>query len=196
MSARKRSSYTQEFKIDAVRLVRGGQIIAAVAQTLEIADQTLNNWVKAEKQGKLGVAFAKAYGWPQIGKALRARIIAIGKERVCKLMQRHSIQAHAKRKYKATTAPNHSLPIALNLLNRQFAVKQPDRAWSSDITYIASEDGWPYLTVVLDLFSRQVVGWSMRPPMKTELVGDALRMARFRCHTEAGLIFYSDRGSQ
>ncbi len=136
------------------------------------------------------------YGWPRVWKALQASGIAVGKERVRKLMQRHSIKARTKRKYKATTDSNHRLPIAPNLLNRQFAVSQPNCVWTSDITYIATDEGWLYLSVVLDLFSRQVVGWSMKPHMKTELVGDALRMAWFRRRPEAGLIFHSDRGSQ
>lgn len=136
------------------------------------------------------------YGWPRIWKALRVRGIPVGKERVRKLMQLHSIKARAKRKYKATTDSNHSLPIAPNLLNRQFAVDQPNRVWTSDITYIATDEGWLYLTAVIDLFSRQVVGWSMKPHMRTELVSDALRMAWFRRRPEAGLIFHSDRGSQ
>ena len=95
-----------------------------------------------------------------------------------------------------TTDSNHSLPVAENLLKRDFAPAAPNRVWSSDITYIATDEDWLYLAVVIDLFSRQVVGWSMKPHMKTELVADALRMAWFRRHPEAGLIFHSDRGSQ
>ena len=136
------------------------------------------------------------YGWPRVWKELLARGIRVGKERVRKLMQLHGIKARAKRKYKATTDSNHSLPVAENLLERDFAPPAPDRVWSSDITYIATDEGWLYLAVVIDLFSRQVVGWSMKPHMKTELVADALRMAWFRRHPEAGLIFHSDRGSQ
>lgn len=136
------------------------------------------------------------YGWPRVWKELLARGIRVGKERVQKLMQLHGIKARAKRKYKATTDSNHSLPVAENLLKRDFAPTAPDRVWSSDITYIATDEGWLYLAVVIDLFSRQVVGWSMKPHMKTELVGDALRMAWFRRHPEAGLIFHSDRGTQ
>lgn len=136
------------------------------------------------------------YGWPRVWKELLARGIRVGKQRVQKLMQLHGIKARAKRKYKATTDSNHSLPVAQNLLQRDFSPAAPDRVWSSDITYIATDEGWLYLAVVIDLFSRQVVGWSMKPHMKTELVGDALRMAWFRRHPTAGLIFHSDRGSQ
>lgn len=136
------------------------------------------------------------YGWPRIWKELIARGIRVGKERVRKLMSLHGIKARAKRKYKATTDSNHTLPVAPNLLDRQFSVAVPDRVWSSDITYIATDEGWLYLVAIIDLFSRQVVGWSMQPHMKTEMVTDALRMAWFRRHPDAGLIFHSDRGSQ
>ena len=136
------------------------------------------------------------YGWPRVWKELLARGVRVGKERVQKLMQLHGIKARGKRKYKATTDSNHSLPVAENLLERDFTPAAPDRAWSGDITYIATDEGWLYLAVVIDLFSRQVVGWSMKPHMKTDLVIDALRMAWFRRRPAAGLIFHSDRGSQ
>jgi len=136
------------------------------------------------------------YGWPRVWKELLARGIRVGKQRVQKLMQLHGIKARSKRKYKATTDSNHSLPVAENLLQRDFSPAAPDRVWSSDITYIATDEGWLYLAVVIDLFSRQVVGWSMKPHMRTELVSDALRMAWFRRHPAAGVIFHSDRGNQ
>jgi putative transposase len=137
------------------------------------------------------------YGWPRVWKELLARGIRVGKERVRKLMHLHGIRARGKRRFRVTTTDsNHSLPVARNLLDRQFAVAAPDRVWSSDITYIATDEGWLYLAVVIDLFSRQVVGWSMKPHMRTDLVTDALRMAWFRRCPQAGLIFHSDRGSQ
>lgn len=98
------------------------------------------------------------YGWPRVWKELLGRGVRVGKQRVQKLMQLHGIKARAKRKYKATTDSNHSLPIAPNLLERDFNPLQPNAAWSSDITYIATDEGWLYLAVVIDLFSRQVVG--------------------------------------
>jgi putative transposase len=90
----------------------------------------------------------------------------VGKERVRKLMKLHGIKARSKRKYKATTDSNHGLPVAENLLQRDFSPAEPDRVWSSDITYIATDEGWLYLAVVIDLFSRQIVGWSMKPHMR------------------------------
>jgi len=136
------------------------------------------------------------YGWPRVWKELLARGIRVGKDRVQRLMQRHGIKARGKRKFVVTTDSKHSLPIAPNLLARDFSPPAPDRVWSSDITYIATDEGWLYLAAVIDLFSRQVVGWSMQPHMQAGLVTDALRMAWFRRHPAPGLIFHSDRGSQ
>ena len=136
------------------------------------------------------------YGWPKMWKELVARGMRVGKERVRKLMKFHGIKARGKRKFVVTTDSKHSLPIAQNLLDRNFTPEAPNQVWSSDITYIATDEGWLYLTGVIDLFSRQVVGWSMRDNMQTNAVTDALRMAWFRRRPPPGLIFHSDRGSQ
>jgi transposase InsO family protein len=139
-----------------------------------------------------------AYGWPRIWRELVARGLHVGKLRVQTLMQQHGIRAKGKRRFRVTTDSNHDLPIAPNLLNREFAVAEPDRVWAGDITYIATDDGWLFLAVVIDLFSRQVVGWALREDMSREIVIDALRMAWFKRHPAkgSGLIFHSDRGSQ
>jgi putative transposase len=138
------------------------------------------------------------YGWPRIWKELLARGIRVGKLRVQKLMQLHGIRAKGKRRFKVTTDSNHDLSISPNLLDRQFSVAEPDKVWAGDITYIATDEGWLFLAVVIDLFSRQVVGWSLRADMTRDIVIDALRMAWFKRHPSkhAGLIFHSDRGSQ
>lgn len=125
-----------------------------------------------------------------------ARGIRAGSERVCKLMNLHGIKAHTRRKFKATTDSDHSLPVVPHLLERRLTVDAPNQVWIRDITYVATDESWLYLAVVIDLFSRQVVDWPMKPHMKTELVTDALRMAWFRHHPDAGLILHSDRGSQ
>lgn len=111
-------------------------------------------------------------------------------------MQLHGIRAKGKRRFKITPDSNHSLPVAPNLLQRQFDVAEPDKV-GGDITYIANDEGWLFLAVVIDLFSRQVVGWSLREDMTRGIVIDALRMAWFKRHPgkHAGLIFHSDRGS-
>jgi putative transposase len=123
----------------------------------------------------------------------------VGKQRVQRLMQKHGIQARGKRKFRVTTTDSrHDLPIAPNVLDRNFIVAAPNLAWVGDFTYIATDEGWLFLAVVIDLFSRKVVGWSMRPDMQRNLVIDALEMAWFRRNPgkKAGLIFHSDRGSQ
>ena len=136
------------------------------------------------------------YGWPKMCKELVARGIRVGKERVRRTMQEHGIKARGKRKFVVTTDSKHDLPIAPNLLQRNFTADAPNQVWTGDITYIATDEGWLYLAVVLDLFSRQVVGWSMQAHMQSSLVTDALRMAWFRRAPEPGLVFHSDRGSQ
>jgi transposase InsO family protein len=140
-----------------------------------------------------------AYGWPRIWRQLRAQGIRVGKQRVQRLMQKHGIQARGKRRFRVTTTDSkHGQPIAPNLLDRKFTVAAPNQAWVGDLTYIATEEGWLFLAVVIDLFSRKVVGWSMRPDMQRNLVIDALEMAWLGRNPgkNAGLIFHSDRGSQ
>ena len=136
------------------------------------------------------------YGWPRMWRELLARDVRVGKERVRRLMQKHGIQARGKNKFVVTTDSKHNLPIAPNILDRNFAPTRPNQVWTSDMTYIATDEGWLFLTGVIDLFSRQVVGWSMSPHMQTTAFTDALRMAWFRRRPEPGLIFHSDRGSQ
>ena len=137
-----------------------------------------------------------AYGWPRIWRELAARGIRAGKERVRRMMKSLGLQARGKRRFKATTNSAHDLPIAPNLLARNFTVDAPNKVWTGDITYIWTDEGWLYLAVVIDLFNRQVVGFAMGERMTRTLVMDALRMAWFRRHPAAGLIFHSDRGSQ
>ena len=95
-----------------------------------------------------------------------------------------------------TTDSNHTLPIAENLLRRNFTPETPNRVWTSGITYIATDEGWLYLAIVLDLFNREVIGWSIKSRMTADIVTDALTMACFRRKPDAGVLFHSDRGSQ
>ena len=139
-----------------------------------------------------------SYGWPRIWRCLLADKVCVGKDRVQKLMRLNGIIGRGKRRFKVTTDSAHSLPISKNLLDQRFDFKEPNRAWAGDITYIATDEGWLFLAVVIDLFNRQVVGWSMSERMTSDLVIDALRMAWFKRRPErsAGLLFHSDRGSQ
>jgi len=111
-------------------------------------------------------------------------------------MKLAGVEARQKRKFKATTDSKHSLPVAPNLLKRDFTASKPDEAYVSDITYIWTSEGWLYLAVVLDLFSRKVVGWSLSRRMTRGLVMNALRMSYWRRRPNPGVIFHSDRGSQ
>lgn len=110
-------------------------------------------------------------------RELRHDGVRVGKQRLQRLMQKHGIRAKGKKRFRVTTDSNHDLPIAPNLLNRQFTVDAPDKVWVGDITYIPTDEGWLFLAVVIDLFSRQVIGWSMRADMTRDIVVDALRMA-------------------
>ena len=165
-----------------------------IAQRRHLSDEALLvhiGAVYAESRG--------AYGWPRIWRQLRRQGIRVGKLRVQRLMQQHGIQARGKRRFRvSTTDSRHDLQIAPNLLDRNFSVAAPNQAWVGDITYIATEEGWLFLAVVIDLFSRKVVGWSMRPDMHRDLVIDAPSMAWLGRNPgkQAGLIFHSDRGSQ
>lgn len=136
------------------------------------------------------------YGAPRITKLLRAQGQAVGKKRVARQMRSLGLRAKAAVKFKATTNSNHRLPVADNLLQQDFTATKPNEKWVSDITYIATDEGWLYLAVVLDLYARCVVGWSMNERMTSTLVCDALTMALWRRKMPAGVILHSDRGSQ
>jgi len=137
-----------------------------------------------------------AYGSPRMVRELRGRGFPASKDRVERLMRENGIRARHKRRYKATTDSKHSLPVAPNVLEREFAPPAPNRVWAADLTYVWTDQGWLYLAVVLDLFNREVVGWSIKPRMTADIVVDALAMAWFRRRPAPGLIHHSDRGSQ
>jgi putative transposase len=137
-----------------------------------------------------------AYGSPRMYDELRTRGFRVGKTRVERLMREHGIRARHKRRFKATTDSKHTLPVAANVLERNFAPAAPNRVWSADLTYVWTDEGWLYLAVVLDLFNREVVGWAIKARMGSDIVIDALTMAWFRRRPEPGLIHHSDRGSQ
>ena len=137
-----------------------------------------------------------AYGSPRMVRELRLRGFTACKERVERLMREHGIHARHKRRYKVTTDSKHGLPVAENLLDRNFNPTAPNQVWTSDITYLWTDEGWLYLAIVLDLFNREVIGWSLKPRMTADIVTDALAMAWFRRHPEPGVMHHSDRGSQ
>lgn len=115
---------------------------------------------------------------------------------LARLMRLHGIQARRKRSYKVTTQSNHRFPVAANLLNQQFTAVRPNQIWLGDITYLATAEGWLYLAVLLDLYSRKIVGWSMQPTLHRQLVLDTFRMAFKNQRPQPGLLHHSDQGSQ
>jgi len=136
------------------------------------------------------------YGYRRVHAELRSHGIYCNRKRVLRLMSENNIEAKRKKKFKRTTNSNHSNYISPDLLNQNFTASSPNEAWVSDITYINTYEGWLYLAVVLDLYSRRVVGWSMNSTMTTQLVIDALESAIKERKPPSGLIFHSDRGTQ
>jgi transposase InsO family protein len=136
------------------------------------------------------------YGTRRIANKLRARGVIISRRRTARLMAAADLTCKTKRKFKTTTDSKHNQFIAPNLLARQFHVAKPNRYWTGDITYIPTQKGWLYLATVIDLYSRQIVGWSMADNMKADLVNDAILMAIWRRKPAKDLIWHTDRGSQ
>lgn len=140
----------------------------------------------------------KNYGSPRMRDELVSRGHTVSENTVARLMRAHGLRAAGSRKFRVTTDSKHSLPVAENVLDREFEQESADRVWVSDITYIWTREGWLYLACVLDAYSRKIVGWSMQERMTKELVLDALRMAlgRRRPDSAGELLHHSDRGSQ
>jgi transposase InsO family protein len=138
----------------------------------------------------------KNYGTRRLKKALVGLDRHVSRRRISRLMGAAGLACKTKRKFIATTNSNHKLPIAPNLLDRQFTMQQPNQAYVGDITYIYTLEGWLYLAVVIDLYSLQVVDWSMAEHMRAKLVNDALLMAVWKRKPSKGLIWHTDRGSQ
>lgn len=138
----------------------------------------------------------KNYGSPRIYRQLKGMGHEVGKTKIERVMKKHGIRAKTKRKFRVTTDSKHKLPVAPNLLARNFSPAKPNQTWAGDITYVWTREGWLFLAVIVDLFSRQIVGWSLDKTMPRELVLSALRQAYFRRKPGTGLVFHSDRGSQ
>ena len=183
--------------------------VSVMCQVLQVSRSGYYAWQKRPESNKkkedrklsamieaIFMESRSTYGARRIQQKLAVQGITASRYRISKLMETAGLACKTKRKFRVTTDSNHSFPIAPNLLQRQFAVVQPDRYWTGDITYIPTDEGWLYLAVVIDLFSRLVVGWSMAEHMKAELVNDALLMAVWKRKPQKGLIWHTDRGSQ
>ena len=147
----------------------------------------------------LKAAFAasgRTYGSRRLCTALQSQGLPIGRHRVRSLMRANQLRSVWRRKFIHTTDSKHTLPVAGNVLDRQFTKALPNQAWVSDLTYIRTRSGWLYLAAVLELHSRKIVGWAMAPQMPAALVCAALKMAIVQRNPASGLIVHSDRGTQ
>jgi len=138
----------------------------------------------------------ETYGSPSIWDALLKQGHDVGEHRVARLMRVEGIRAKTVKKWRATTQSNPRLPVAANTLDRQFTVAAPNRVWAGDLTYVWTTEGWLYLAVILDLYSRRVIGWAMGHRLTVDLAERALTMALTNRTPTAGLLHHSDRGSQ
>ncbi|ALQ09670.1 transposase (plasmid) [Pseudoalteromonas sp. Bsw20308] len=136
------------------------------------------------------------YGERRIQKVLNALGFPVSRYKTAQLMKEANVWVRYKKRYKVTTNSEHNKPIYPNVLEQNFNVEAADQAWVQDITYVWTAEGWLYLAVVIDLYSRKVVGWSMGSRMKAQLVCDALTMAMWQRQPKTGLIIHSDQGVQ
>lgn len=157
----------------------------------QLANERLTQQIRAaHKESK------ETYGSPRIFAELKEAGVACSEKRIARLMRLHQIRAVRPARFVVTTDSNHDMPIADNLLARTFDAQTPDSRWTADITYIWTRQGWLYLAVILDLFSRRVVGWAMDQTIERSLVLSALDMAIVARHPRTQVLCHSDRGSQ
>jgi putative transposase len=183
--------------------------VRLMCRVLEVSASGFYDWCDrpASKRAKENVVLTEkivmfhcgsgcTYGSPRVYKDMKAAGHPIGEKRVARLMKRQGIKGKAKRKYKTTTTSEHQRPRAENLIKQNFTVTEPNKLWVSDITYIATLEGWLYLAIILDAFSRKIIGWAFSDRLTDTLVLMALTMARQRRTTNVNLIHHSDQGSQ
>jgi transposase InsO family protein len=153
--------------------------------------QEMLDWVK-----DIAKFSNNTYGERRIQKVLNVLSYPVSRQKTAKLMKEAGVWVRYKKKYKVTTNSDHNKPVYANELKQNFTVAAPNQAWVQDISYLWTSEGWLYLAVVIDLYSRKVVGWSMGSRMKAQLVCDALTMAIWQRQPNAGLIVHSDQGVQ
>jgi putative transposase len=183
--------------------------VQTLCAVLQVSRQGYYAWLKrapssrARADAALSVDVRRAhveshrrYGAPRVHRELRAQGIHVSRKRVARLMRESGLAARRRRRFVRTTQSNHGERVAGNILHRQFDVSAANTVWAGDITYIPTRSGWLYLAVILDLFSRRVVGWSMQPHLERTLVLSALEMALATRSPPSGLLYHSDRGVQ
>lgn len=184
--------------------------VAVLCRVLNVSRQGFYAWLsrkpsaRSQQDNRLAhrirVAFdssKRRYGAPRVHQELQAEGLSTSRKRVARLMRQHGLVARGRRRrFVQTTDSRHGFGIAPNRLDRQFTPEAPNRVWATDITYIPTRKGWLYLAVVLDLYSRKVVGWAMQPYLDRRLVLAALQMAIATRRPAPGLVHHSDRGVQ
>lgn len=183
--------------------------VGVLCHTLAVSRSGYYRWktrsrpLRARQDEQLCVEIAAAhrrsrgtYGSPRIHRDLKAKGVRVGRKRVERLMRQRGLQGVPKKRFRVTTDSRHDLPVAANLLGRRFTAARADTAWVADITYVWTGEGWLYLAVLLDLFSRRVVGWAIRDTIDTPLVTQALDMALRARRPQPGWLHHSDRGCQ
>jgi len=160
------------------------------------SDRSMANAVLDAQVAAIHARSKRSYGRPRIVRGLRKEGLRVGHERVRKSLERQGLRPLYKRPYRVTTDSNHRKPVAPNVLNRRFDGWQINRAWVGDITYLATNEGWLYLAVIMDLASRRIVGWSLSARIQADLVCQALKSAYWRRKPAPGLLMHTDRGSQ
>ncbi len=154
-------------------------------------NERLTGLIKKKHEGSRGI-----YGSPRITEALWKDGVRCGENRIARIMRIEGIIGVGKKKYKVTTDSNHNKPVYANIVQQRFEAERPNQLWTSDITYLWTREGWLYLAVILDIYSRMVVGWSLYTTLQKQLVVTALKNAVDILQPAPGLIFHSDRGSQ
>ncbi len=198
-----------EVKYDFIRANREHFPVSVMCNVLGVSRSGFHQWlsrepsVRALANKELDAAIARihqasrqTYGSPRMHEALISQGFACSQTRVERRMKSIGVRAKTKRKFRVTTDSKHSLPVSPNLVNRDFRPTGPDKVWLTDITYIATDEGWLYLATVMDAYSRKIVGWQLDDRMTQNLVLGALDMAVKARHPLPGLIHHSDRGSQ
>jgi transposase InsO family protein len=160
------------------------------------SERARSNRVLLEAIGEIYEGSRRVYGAPRIHHELVVRGHGCGRHRVARLMRRNGLEARRRRRFRITTRAAHGATAAPNVLAQRFTVAAPNRAWVADLTYVPTREGWLYLAVMLDLFSRRVVGWATDATMTRQLVIDALQVALGQRAVTPGLVHHSDRGSQ
>jgi putative transposase len=183
--------------------------LTALCRTMQVGRSGFYAWKKRGKSvrqqqnetlaGQIKVAFQESdetYGSPRIWKELNEAGIAGSEKRIARLMRLHNLRAVKPKRFVVTTDSDHEMPVAKNLLARTFQAETPDTRWTADITYIWTTEGWLYLAIILDLFSRRIVGWAMDQKIERSLVLSALEMAIAGRNPSQDMLCHSDRGSQ